>query len=98
MSTSAHVARRIVIVGRVQGVGFRYALADQARQRGLHGWVRNRRDESVEAVVAGDAAQVQAIIDWSRGGPPSADVSSVDVSEVAQGAYAEGDFEIKPTV
>jgi acylphosphatase len=91
------LVRRIVVAGRVQGVGFRYAMADEARQRGLHGWVRNRRDGTVEAVIAGHAADVQAVIDWARRGPPSGEVSSVDVSEVLAGAYAEGDFEIKPT-
>ena len=94
----ADVARRIIVVGRVQGVGFRYALADEARRRGLHGWVRNRRDETVEAVMSGRAEHVEAVIEWSRRGPPLAAVASVDVSEVAHGAYAEGDFEIKATV
>ena len=96
-AANASVARRIVIVGRVQGVGFRYALADEARRRGLHGWVRNRRDDTVEAVIAGRVDDVEAVIAWSRRGPPLAAVATVDISEVAQGAYAEGDFEIKAT-
>jgi acylphosphatase len=78
--------RRIVVSGRVQGVGFRYALADEARARGVDGWVRNRRDGSVEAVLAGAAANVDAVIEWARHGPPAALVSAVDVEE-AEGSY-----------
>ena len=68
------IARRLTIEGRVQGVGFRYALADQARARNLSGWVRNRRDGSVEALVAGPEADVEALIAWSHRGPPAARV------------------------
>ena len=51
--------KRILIGGRVQGVGFRYALADMARSRALSGWVRNRRDGCVEAVVCGAPPEVE---------------------------------------
>ena len=80
------LVRRIVVSGRVQGVGFRYALADEARSRGLDGWVRNRRDGSVEAMLAGPRADVDAIIEWARHGPPAARVTAVDV-ETAEGSY-----------
>jgi acylphosphatase len=50
--------RRLVITGLVQGVGFRYAMLAQARLLGINGWVRNRRDGSVEATIAGDPAQI----------------------------------------
>jgi acylphosphatase len=73
------IARRLTIRGRVQGVGFRYALADEARARKLSGWVRNRRDGSVEAVVAGPEADVEALVAWAHRGPPAARVSSVAV-------------------
>ena len=73
------IARRLTIQGRVQGVGFRYALADQARARNLSGWVRNRRDGSVEALVAGPDADVEALIAWSHRGPPAARVLAVKV-------------------
>lgn len=73
------IARRLTIQGRVQGVGFRYALADQARARKLSGWVRNRRDGSVEALVAGPDADVEALIAWSHRGPPAARVLAVKV-------------------
>lgn len=73
------IARRLTIIGQVQGVGFRYALADEARARQLRGWVRNRRDGTVEAVIAGDDADVEAVIVWSRRGPPAARVVRVAV-------------------
>lgn len=73
------IARRLTISGRVQGVGFRYALADEARARNLSGWVRNRRDGSVEAVVAGSEGDVAAVIAWAHRGPPAARVDAVAV-------------------
>lgn len=73
------IARRLTIRGRVQGVGFRYALADQARARKLSGWVRNRRDGSVEAIVAGPETDVEALIAWAHRGPPAARVSAVAI-------------------
>ena len=78
---------RLLIRGRVQGVGFRYAFADEARSRKLRGWVRNRRDGCVEAIVAGPAADVDAIVAWSRRGPAGAQVTGIET------APAEGDFE-----
>jgi acylphosphatase len=92
---SAPIARRLVIAGRVQGVGFRYAFADEARTRGLGGWVRNRRDGRVEALVSGPAPAVEAVIAWARVGPPAARVSSVDVEEAIAGS---GAFEIAATL
>jgi len=89
------IARRLTISGRVQGVGFRYALADEARGRNLSGWVRNRRDGSVEALVAGPDAEVEALIAWAYRGPPAARVTAVAVEAATSGA--EG-FEIIPTI
>jgi acylphosphatase len=91
---STSIVRRLIVKGRVQGVGFRYALADEARALGLHGWVRNRQDGDVEAMVAGSAQNVDAIIAWARKGPPAAKVSAVSI-EPAEGEFAE--FEIAPT-
>jgi acylphosphatase len=90
----ATIVRRLVIKGRVQGVGFRYGLADEARALGLRGWVRNCRDGDVEAMVAGPAQDVDAIIAWAHKGPPGAKVSAVSV-EPAEGDFAN--FEINPT-
>lgn len=72
--------RSLIIRGRVQGVGFRWSLCEQALALGLAGWVRNRRDGSVEALVRGPEATVRDLIDWAHHGPPAAHVVSVDES------------------
>ncbi|MEH2498662.1 acylphosphatase [Bradyrhizobium sp. AZCC 1678] len=69
--------RHITIRGRVQGVGYRYFVEHEARSRDLEGWVRNRRDGSVEAVFSGPAAAVTAMIAACRRGPSSARVQAV---------------------
>jgi len=86
--------RRLVISGIVQGVGFRYALLAQARLLGVTGWVRNRRDGRVEAMIAGDAAQIEAMLAWSRVGPAGSSVDEL-VVEPAIGDFR--DFELRPT-
>ena len=78
----------------MQGVGFRYALADEARALGLRGWVRNCRNGDVEAIVAGPAQEVDAIIAWAHKGPSAAKVVAVNV-ENATGEFAG--FDIAPT-
>lgn len=70
---------RVVIEGRVQGVWFRGWTIDEARRRGLRGWVRNRMDGSVEAVFAGDAEHVDDMVHACRDGPPAARVEHVGV-------------------
>jgi acylphosphatase len=75
------MASRLIIEGRVQGVGYRATLAREASALGLRGWVRNRRDGSVEALVDGDAHAVEAIIRWARRGPPAAVVSNVIIED-----------------
>ena len=76
------IARRLSVHGRVQGVGFRYAMVDAALAVGVVGWVRNRRDGSVEAWVQGADDAVARAIAWARRGPPAARVDRVDVVEV----------------
>ena len=69
--------RHVAIRGRVQGVGYRYFVERAARSRDLEGWVRNRRDGSVEAVFAGPAEAVAAMIAACRRGPSSARVDAL---------------------
>ena len=75
------IAKRLMIRGRVQGVGFRFAMIDVAREAGVVGWVRNRYDGAVEAFVQGDAPAVDRVVEWCRRGPPGARVAEMDTSE-----------------
>jgi acylphosphatase len=68
----------VVIEGRVQGVFFRASTRDEARARGLAGWVRNRADGRVEAVFEGDKTVVENMLAWCRKGPPYAYVDQVE--------------------
>ncbi len=88
------MAKHLTISGRVQGVGYRAAMVDEARRLGVAGWVRNRRDGTVEAVVDGDAAAVAAIVAWARCGPPGTHVTDVAVGET-DGTF--GGFDWLPT-
>ena len=78
---SAQTIRHVVIRGRVQGVGYRAFTEYAALDRGLEGWVRNRRDGAVEAVFAGPPEAVAAVIEACRRGPPGARVDAVDERE-----------------
>ncbi|HEY1412336.1 MAG TPA: acylphosphatase [Rhodopila sp.] len=71
-------AKRLVIAGRVQGVGYRAWMLHKATQLGISGWVRNRPDGSVEALIAGDVASVEELSRLCRRGPRMAEVSSID--------------------
>jgi acylphosphatase len=73
------VRRRVVVQGRVQGVGFRMACERAARVHQVAGWVRNRRDGRVEAVFEGEAAGVAAVVQWCWEGPPGAAVTGLEV-------------------
>ncbi|MBI4774144.1 MAG: acylphosphatase [Deltaproteobacteria bacterium] len=74
------VRARLLIRGFVQGVFFRASTRDEAQRLGVSGWVRNRRDGDVEALVEGDRGSVERLIEWCRvGGPPTARVTGVEV-------------------
>lgn len=90
------IGRRIRVHGRVQGVFFRNWTADKALSLGLRGWVRNRRDGSVEVVAFGEEEAVEALIAACRTGPPAATVERIEV-ETAAGDGASG-FRVAATV
>ncbi len=71
-------ALHLHIYGRVQGVGFRESMRQQAKRLGITGWVRNCAEGSVEAVIAGDEAAVSAMLHWCRTGPPQARIDKVE--------------------
>lgn len=94
----ATVCQQLTITGRVQGVGYRGSMVQEARRLGVQGWVRNRRDGSVQALAAGDAAAVQALRDWARHGPPQARVEQVQASDVARPSDLPPGFDQRETV
>ena len=75
------VTRHLRIFGRVQGVWYRESMRQEAEHLLIKGWVRNRLDGSVEAVVQGEAAAVDQIVCWCRRGPAQAQVTHIDVEE-----------------
>ena len=82
------IARRFVISGRVQGVGFRWFTKDIAVHEGVTGWVRNLPDGRVEALVEGDAEAVTRVERQLHQGPPGARVQTVNtITEEPSGAY-----------
>ena len=85
----------VMVRGRVQGVGYRYAMRMVAREAGVTGWVRNLRDGSVEAEIEGTRAQVDKVLAWMAQGPPGSFVETAMVTD----AEPAGDrtFEVLPT-
>ena len=75
------IRRRVVVRGKVQGVGFRYYANAEAARLGVAGFVRNLSDGSVEVEVEGERDAVASLVDWARTGPPSASVESAEVTE-----------------
>lgn len=75
------VRRRVLVHGRVQGVGFRYTLARAARSRGIGGFARNRPDGTVEAVFEGEPDAVDSLVRLAHEGPRGASVDRVDVTD-----------------
>ena len=77
----AKTTRHVIISGRVQGVWFRGWTMQQASSLGLTGWVRNRRDGTVEAIFQGDAADIDAMLNACWQGPPAASVADIRVTD-----------------
>ncbi len=90
------VSLRLEISGRAFKTPYEIAMMREATRRGVRGWVRNRRDGSVEALAQGEAAAVDALIDWARRGPPGARVTDVRTSAGEEAAHQA--FELRPTV
>ena len=88
-------AVRLLISGRVQGVGFRAFVEREALGRGIRGWVRNRRDGSVEALLIGEPSLVAQLEEACRRGPRLASVSAVERHEAADDGSL--DFDQRPT-
>ncbi|MEH3158916.1 MAG: acylphosphatase [Sphingomonas taxi] len=90
------IRRRLVITGRVQGVFYRAWFVEQARRLGVDGWVRNRADGSVEAVVQGSGETIDTLIARARQGSPAARVAEVRVTDDAPAGVLQG-FVQRPT-
>lgn len=88
------LTRHLVIHGRVQGVWYRESMRLEAERLNITGWVRNRDDGAVEAVVQGEEDAVAALIAWCRVGPPAAWVDDIEIT-VAEGAFSH--FERRPS-
>lgn len=78
MSTADRITRHISVRGRVQGVGYRAFVHDGATLRGIEGFVRNRRDGSVEALLCGTSAAVADMLTACRRGPPASQVTAIE--------------------
>ena len=81
LACGAVMRRRVIVHGRVQGVGFRFAVARAADSRGVAGWVRNRPDGAVEAVFEGEPEAVEPLVRLCSEGPRGAEVTRVEVEE-----------------
>jgi acylphosphatase len=90
--------RRVVARGLVQGVGFRDSCVQGARDRGICGWVRNRSDGSVEAVIQGPPAALDGMCDWLAHHVPGARVEALHVETLSRPCENLRGFERRPTV
>jgi acylphosphatase len=94
-AAQGHALRvRLVVRGRVQGVGFRYSAVAEARRLGLAGWARNTAEGNVEILAEGSPAAVREFVAWCRQGPPMARVSSLQQAEEARDEPL-GEFGVK---
>ena len=97
MNADAVRTARVIIRGRVQGVGYRDWTERHARMLGLNGWVRNRPDGTVEALFAGPSAKVASMLSDALHGPSLAQVSAVEEVAVGDEAPATGEFQVRYT-
>lgn len=88
------IRRRVTVQGRVQGVFFRDSTQEEAQSAGVAGWVRNRDDDTVEAVFEGEEAAVERMVEFCRSGPGRADVRDVEVAEDGEPEGLSG-FEVR---
>jgi len=79
MKNSEIIRAHVFVSGKVQGVGFRYSTVNEAKKRGVSGWVRNLPDGRVEAVFEGSKEAVETIVSWCNQGPRAAVVTGLDV-------------------
>ncbi|WP_321390017.1 acylphosphatase [Emcibacter sp.] len=96
MLEDGHIARRLIIHGKVQGVWYRAWTVENATELGLDGWVRNRADGTVEALLVGNAADVEEMINRCQAGPERATIAKIEQFP-ARGLTGKG-FVKKPTV
>jgi len=80
---SDRVRKRVIVRGRVQGVFFRDSMRERSKAHGVAGWVRNRGDGSVEAVLEGSAEAVDRVLRFSETGPPQAEVKDMEIKDEA---------------
>jgi 3-oxoadipate enol-lactonase len=99
-TAARETVQHLFVSGRVQNVGFRDSMQRRATELGVKGWVRNRRDGRVEAVVAGAKERVEELMTWAKEGPPMATVTELR-AEIRRGrstdAEVEEDFSVRPT-
>ncbi len=86
------ICAHLIISGKVQGVGYRYYTAQQAKQRGITGWVKNLPDGRVEAVLEGNKQAITEMIKWCHQGPPASEVTEVKINYEKPQSYNK--FEI----
>lgn len=92
-----NVCWQVRVRGRVQGVGYRMACVEQAQALGITGWVRNRHDGSVEAVLQGQPARLAQMRDWLRSGVAMARVDELQVVDLEPPFNVFDRFELRPT-
>jgi acylphosphatase len=80
------ITKHLIVHGRVQGVGYRAAMCREAQRLGVTGWVRNRKDGTVEAMVHGWPDDVAQVLNWARNGLSAAHVTRMEVNE-SSGQY-----------